>query len=206
MQQRECRALRADFKIERSADGAPLIVGYAARFNEVTTIGAWFRERIAPGAFAEVIKGDDVRALFNHDPNKVLGRTKSGTLRMFEDEVGLRYEVTPPDTQDARDLIALLERGDVSGSSFSFLVADDGDEWDDEGDLPMRTIRRFSALYDVGPATFPAYPTTSAGARSAEDVRARFDEARKRNEKNKSEASDRKARLMQLRLDLLALE
>jgi uncharacterized protein len=205
MTKREMRMGTADFKIERAEGAAPKIVGYAARFNEVTQIGPWFREKIAPGAFAEVVKKDDVRALFNHDPNKVLGRTTAGTLKVFEDEAGLRYEITPPDTQEARDLMALLERGDVRESSFSFGLEAGDDEWDDDPDMPMRTIKRVSALYDVGPVTFPAYPTTTAGARSAEEIRADHEQARSKHEKNKREARDRKFRTMRKRLDLAAL-
>lgn len=205
MLMREQRMFASDFKIERAEKGPAKIVGYAARFNEVTEICGFFREKIAPGAFRECAEKDDVRALFNHDPNKVLGRTSNGTLRLSEDEVGLRYEITPPDTQEARDLMVLLERGDVSGSSFTFDMGAGDDEWDDDEAMPMRTIRRISSLYDVGPVTFPAYPTTSAGARSAEEIRADYEAARHDHEKNKSEARDQTLRLRRKRLDLVAL-
>jgi uncharacterized protein len=159
----------------RANEGAPsTIVGYAALFNEETVIGSYygFREVIAPGAFADAITNDDVRALFNHDVNIVLGRNVSKTLRLEEDETGLRYEIDLPDTAAARDVKTLIERGDVSGSSFAFRVeADEDDEWDytpvKDGLLPLRTIRKVS-LFDVSPVTYPAYEGTTVSARSAE--------------------------------------
>lgn len=199
MPKREMRMASGDFKVERAEGSAPKIVGYAARFNEVAQIGTWFREKIAPGAFAGVVNDGDVRALFNHDPNKVLGRSGSGTLRMFEDETGLRYEITPPDTQEARDLMTIIERGDVNGSSFSFDIDDGDDEWDDDQTPPMRTIKRVARLYDVGPVTFPAYPTTSAGVRSADEVLA---EREIKIHEKQSAARVRDIRLRRMRLDL----
>lgn len=146
---------------------SPLIVGYAAVFNTRSSlIMNMFVEEIAPGAFDDVI-GDDVRALFNHDPNFVLGRTRSGTLSLSLDSRGLAYTITPPDTQMVRDLVlAPMRRGDVSGSSFKFRVAPGGDEWREEGDIVVRTIRRFEALIDVSPVTYPAYEDSHAAQRS----------------------------------------
>jgi len=111
--------------------------------------------------------GDDVRALFNHDPNFVLGRTRSKTLQLEIDTRGLAYTITPPDTQTVRDLVlAPLARGDVTGSSFRFRVAEDGDEWRREGELVVRTIHKFAALLDVSPVTYPAYEDSHAAQRS----------------------------------------
>lgn len=183
----EMRIAAAEFRVVREENKPPRIVGYGARFNEVTTIGPFFREKIAPGAFAECLKTSDARALFNHDSNHVLGRQSAGTLNVFEDESGLRYEITPPDTRDARDLMVLLERGDVRESSFSFNIAEDGEEWDDAQTPPLRTITRVSSLFDVGPVTFPAYPTATAGVRSAEQIAAEHVET-VTNHTKKSEA------------------
>lgn len=142
--------------------------GYAAVFNRETVIGDYFREVIERGAFAPALKGGDVRALYNHDPNLVLGRTVSQTLRLEEDETGLRYTIDPPDTTLGRDVMTLVERGDVTGSSFGFTVK--RDSWTrptKTGELPLRTIHEVDWLRDVGPVTFPAYEETTVQARDA---------------------------------------
>lgn len=149
------------------------IVGYAAVFNSVTLIRTpWgnFREKIAPGAFKKALETSDVRGLFNHDRNQVLGRAKSGTMTLKEDDKGLRYEITPPDAQWAKDLLVTMRRGDVDQSSFGFRVIQGGDRWDEEDDgVDIRTILEVAELYDVGPVTFAAYQDTEAGVRSFEE-------------------------------------
>jgi HK97 family phage prohead protease len=163
MAERERRTLK--IAVEARADGeSRTLSGYGAVFNERTEILGLFEERIAPGAFRDAIGRDDVRALFNHDPNHVLGRTSAGTLRLSEDETGLHYDIDPPDTQSGRDVMTLIQRGDVQGSSFSFEVSDESWEYPKDG-LPLRTIRS-AKLYDVGPVTFPAYEQTTVSARS----------------------------------------
>jgi HK97 family phage prohead protease len=150
----------------RKADAEPSrIVGYAAVFNREANIAGFFREKIAPGAFKTALKEDDVRALFNHDPNYVLGRTAAGTLTLTEDDTGLRYDAEPPDTQWAKDLLVSIERGDVNQSSFGFMVV--REEWtkpEDRAELPLRTILE-ARLFDVSPVTYPAYEETTAEAR-----------------------------------------
>jgi uncharacterized protein len=160
-------------QIEIRAEGKALRVsGYAAMYNKETVIAGMWRERIAPGAFASALDGtDDVRALFNHDPNILLGRTKSGTLKLSEDDRGLRYDILmDPDDPDTPRVHSKIKRGDVDGSSFGFAVHDDEDmDWDSsptkKGQLPLVTIRKVE-LFDVSPVTFPAYPQTSVSARS----------------------------------------
>lgn len=153
----------------RAEDGEPKrLEGYAAVFGVETVIGDFFREVIEPGAFKSAIKDADVRGLFNHDPNFVLGRTSAGTMRLIEDKDGLRYVITPPDTAWGRDTMTLVERGDVTGSSFGFTVRTD--EWtrpSKAGELPLRTIKEVEWLRDVGPVTFPAYEETTVQARDA---------------------------------------
>lgn len=156
-----------EMRVVAGEDGKPrMIVGYAAVFDKLSVDLFGFRERIAPGAFADSLAaGDDVRALWNHDPNIVLGRTKSGTLRLSEDETGLYVEIEPPDTQQANDLVAVIARGDVDQMSFSFRAIED--KWSiDESEQYVRTLTQVK-LYDVAPATFPAYPDTSLGVRSS---------------------------------------
>ena len=109
----------------------------------------------------------DTRGLFNHDPNYLLGRTTSGTLRLSVDERGLAYEIDTPDTLTIRDLVvAPIARGDMSGSSFAMRVAPGGDTWHEEDGVVVRTIYKVAELRDVGPVSFPAYPDSSAAQRS----------------------------------------
>jgi hypothetical protein len=161
-----------ELRVGKRDDGSPLIGGYAAVFNKPSDIiGDWlgsFREIVAPGAFTKTIKdGADVRALMNHDPNFVLGRTKSGTLQVWEDDHGLAFEATPPETQWARDLMETMKRGDISQSSFGFRTIRDrwGNGKDDDGDeIDERTLLEVQ-LFDVSPVTFPAYPQTESTVR-----------------------------------------
>lgn len=160
------------------AAGPPKIAGYAAVFNTRSELlGGAFYEEIAPGAFDDVL-GQDVRGLFNHDRNYLLGRTVSGTLRLSVDSRGLAYEIDPPDSQTVRDLVlAPLARGDMSGSSFTFRIADGGESWREEGGAVIRTITRIAELRDVGPVAFPAYPDAKAAQRSLEAWQQSRDEA-----------------------------
>ena len=147
------------------------IVGYAAVFNRKSKDLGGFVEIIRPGAFRKAIEGADIKALFNHDPNYVLGRTTSGTLTLEENQKGLRFEITPPETQIIRDLVlAPIERGDVSGCSFSFGLAKNGDKWSEQGETYLREVIETSVIGDVGPVTSPAYPATSVNLRSTKEV------------------------------------
>ena len=132
--------------------------GYAAVYGAEARIGST-TETIAPGAFGPVLASNpDVRALLNHDANIVLGRTKSGTLRLEDDPRGLRFELDLPESRaDLREAVA---RGDLDGASFRFVVCDES--WD--GD--KRTITNVKALHDVTLATYPAYPDTSIELRT----------------------------------------
>ncbi len=165
----EKRMHLGDLTVERRDGDLPKIRGYAAVFNNLSDDLGGFREQITAGAFADAIGRDDVRALVNHDPNLVLGRNRSGTLIMREDANGLAVEITPPDTQAARDLVALMERGDVSQMSFAFTVSKDDQSWERTGTGPwIRTIRKVQRLFDVSVVTYPAYPSTSAAMRALE--------------------------------------
>lgn len=145
-------------------DSPPRIRGHAAVFNELSEDLGGFREKIAPGAFSRTL-GADVRALINHDPNLVLGRSTAKTLRMSEDADGLAVEIDLPDTAPARDLAASMERGDVNQMSFGFRTIED--KWDEVDGRIERTLLRVD-LFDVSVVTFPAYPQTDAAMRSLE--------------------------------------
>jgi hypothetical protein len=141
-------------------DKAPVLSGYIAVFGQLSDdFGGW-RERIAPGAFTETIGLHDIRALWNHENDLVLGRNKSGTLELSEDEKGLAFKNRPPDTTWFRDRVVSLKRKDVTGSSFGFYT--DADEWGTEPDgTRVRTLKKVT-LVEVSPGvTFPAYPQAS---------------------------------------------
>ena len=161
---------RVELRAKDEADdgGVPRMGGLAAVFDRRSENLGGFVEQIAPGAFSDVLE-DDVRFLVNHDPNLLLARTTAGTLTVREVDEGLEYEADPAPTSYARDLATLMERGEVSQSSFAFRVAYKGDEWDEDPDtgLLVRTITRFAALYDVSAVTYPAYPDATSGLRAA---------------------------------------
>lgn len=147
--------------------------GLAAVFDELSHNLGGFRETIEHGAFRKVLKTDpDVRALFNHDPNYLLGRTAAGTLRLKEISAGLDYEFDAPATSYAADLRVLMDRGDLNQSSFAFRIARGGDSWDEDPETGalIRTIHEFAELYDVSPVTDPAYPQTTSGVRSIDKL------------------------------------
>lgn len=156
------------------AGGGPgMLEGYAAVFFDAADEGTRYllwddvEERIMPGAFDRAIREkDDVAALFNHDWNQVLGRTVSGTARLSVDDKGLRYEVDAPDTQAGRDVVTIVKRGDVRGSSFAFETTDVRyrREKRDGREVLIREVLG-CRLYDVSPVLFPAYPATSVDAR-----------------------------------------
>lgn len=161
----ERRGYPAELIVELRDDGErPTIRGHAAVFDALSEDLGGFREKIQPGAFAETIKSDDVRALFNHSPDHVLGRNRAGTLKMIEDDRGLAVEIDPPDTQLARDLVVSMQRGDINQMSFGFVT--EVDEWDrEDSERVIRTLKRVR-LFDASVVTYPAYPQTDVGVRS----------------------------------------
>lgn len=169
MNEIERRAFTVEgMKIERREKSLARIIGHASVFNREANIGGWFIESVAPGAFRRAIVEDDVRALFNHDPNFVLGRNRAGTLKLSEDDIGLAIEISPPDTQAARDLLVSIERGDVSQMSIGFRALKQ--EWDESGDLLKRKLIE-AELFDISPVTFPAFVETDVAVRSLEAYR-----------------------------------
>ena len=146
------------------------IVGYAAKYGIFADLG-WFKEKIQEGAFDDVL-ADDIRCLKNHDMNLILGRTKSGTLKLETNSTGLKFYNDVPDTTTGRDAIEEIKRGDITGCSFSFIVGEQSWKYfEDKNQLPERTIVKIQKLLDVGPVTFPAYTDTIVAARSMEEFR-----------------------------------
>ena len=141
-----------------------MIVGYAAVFNKLSVDLGGFRERIEPGAFRQAIqRGDDVRALLNHDPSLLLGRTRSRTVTLEEDDVGLLTTIRPPDTELGRSTVESIRRGDRDGMSFGFIVREE--RFNGTGNEVVRTVLE-AELFDVTVATYPAYPDTKVAVRS----------------------------------------
>lgn len=171
---------RAD---DDGGDDSAKIVGHAAVFDEPADIAGLFVERVAKGAFTETVKEDDIRALFNHNPDFVLGRNISGTLRLKEDDTGLAIEVDPPDTQVARDLMTSMERGDVSQMSFGFMV--EKQTWEDHDDGTVTRTLDKVRLLDVSPVTFPAYPQTDVAVRELRSHQEHREEQRRKSLSNR---------------------
>jgi uncharacterized protein len=172
--------VKLDKRADAAADSLPDIVGLAAVYFDPkdaarTQYNLWENvfERIHPGAFDKAVGRDDVRALQNHDPRLLLGRSVSGTLSLELTPAGLAYRIAPPNTTAGRDTVESLRRGDIDGSSFAFAIERGGADWSEETvevagasvTLVIRNIRSV-ALYDVGPVTYPAYTGTSSGTRS----------------------------------------
>jgi len=160
----ERRYAPTEFEVRQSDSGGAVIEGHAAVFNRLSRNLGGFVEQIDPSAFDKTL-GDnpDVRALINHDPSLLLGRTRSGTLRLSKDNIGLHYEVDVPDRSDARDLMVSMERGDINQSSFAFFLIDD--EWGQtEQEFPLRTVTAVTIHNgDVSPVTYPAYDDADSG-------------------------------------------
>jgi uncharacterized protein len=180
--ERETRFLTGEVELRAAAETEkPRIRGYAAKFSTESEPlgkeGRQFIEVISRGAFDEVL-GDDVRALFNHDPNQILARSKNGagTLTLGTDETGLFYEFEAPDTQAGRDLMENIRLGNVDQSSFGFSVRKEDQKWDERQtesgeSLLIRTIHKVARLFDVSPVTYPAYPDATVALRSLQEFR-----------------------------------
>jgi len=185
---KEIRVTGATLEVRMSVQAdteSRTIRGYAAKFNTVSEplmsrdSKYKFRETIATGAF-DGASMDDVRALFNHDNNIVLARSRNGagTLKLGVDETGLWYEFEAPNTTHGNDLLESVKRGDIDQSSFAFIIDEDGAEWSESGNyeedsdvIYMRTIKKIKRIYDVSPVTEPAYSDTSVAVRSLETFR-----------------------------------
>ena len=175
-------------EVRVSEDGKRL-VGYAAKFDSPSEpIGGHFREIIRKGAFADSLKaGADVRLLVNHDPGKLLARTKSGTLTLTEDDVGLRFDAVLPATTLAKDVVEQVGRGDLSGMSFGFNKLRDNWGEDAQG-FTLRELLAVS-IFDVSLATYPAYDDTEVSLREYDAWKAKRPTPRRA-------AADRRMRML----------
>jgi HK97 family phage prohead protease len=165
----------SDFEIrslaELTATDEGKLVGYAAVFNSRSHDLGGVVEVIAPGAFSRTLtESPDVLALVEHDANRVLARTTNGSLRITEDERGLRVEIAPANTSYARDLLELVRRGDVAGMSFRFAPYAGGATMDLSTTPPTRTLRAVR-LSEVSVVVNPAYPASHVTVRAVEEAR-----------------------------------
>ena len=200
----ELRTLPLTLETRNDSDTLELR-GHAAVCNSLSEDLGGFYEEIAPGAFKDALLKSDVRALFNHDPNFVLGRQSAGTLKVSEDEKGLYSEIFPPDTTWARDLLSSIKRRDIREMSFGFIVA--RSTWSersvDSKIILVRTITEFEEIFDVSPVTYPAYGATSISERSMPEYRS-ISEIR--SEYNPAPTLRRHINIMRRRLDLITKE
>ena len=159
-----------EFRVKTDEEGRSIIEGYSAVFDSPSENLGWgdfeVREYIQKGAFTQALKDSDARALFNHDPNYVLGRESAGTLTIKQDERGLYSVIILPDTAFASDLAKSIHRGDIKEQSFAFIVS--ADKWDEDrkNKKAVRTITEIKSLIDISPVTYPAYPDTTLSKRS----------------------------------------
>lgn len=186
---------RRGFKVEMRAEGeeSRKIVGYAALFNTRSEDLGGFVEVIEPGAFGDSIGRSDIRALINHNDNLVLARSTTGTLKLEEDEKGLRYEFDVPDTTYGNDLLTNVRNGNITQSSFAFSLGsgEEYESWEEmEDGRLLRKIKKFDRLYDVSPVTYPAYRATTVSARSMDKV-----EELKKEKEGEEGGNERGARL-----------
>ena len=198
MQNREQRCAQiSELRVEpQEGGGLPVIEGHAAVFDSLSQdLGFMFpfKERINKGAFKDSVAADDIRALWNHDPNYVLGRNRAGTLELKETVKGLLVRIRPPDTTWAKDLTESIKRGDVSQMSFGFIV--EKESWTVEGGQDIRTLERVK-LFDVSPVTFPAYLETDVGVRGALDA---YEKHKQDRAKQAADAEKRRAELNKLK-------
>jgi uncharacterized protein len=162
MKDMEIRTFNAEVRSNDKKE-ARVIEGIASVFDKISDNLGGFREIIHYPAFGNLITSNDVKALINHDPNLILGRNqKSKTLRLFENREGLNFEVDPPDTSYANDLLVSMERGDIDQCSFAFKVADGGDWWEERDDFLLRHVTQYEEIYDISIVVYPGFPQTTA--------------------------------------------
>lgn len=194
----------------RARDGGKTVIeGYVVKWNQRSHVmtdwwGDKFVERVVKGAFSRSLsEKEDIKAFWSHNVGAVLGSTKAGTLELVEDDIGLRYTIYPPDTTWGRDAVESIRRGDVSGTSFGFLVRKDDWEYLAEEDLYQRTLLDVD-LIEISPTPLPAYPDSEAqiSERSISDESKEKLQALKRSVKG---GDDTERRKLELELEIMAM-
>ena len=159
------RTTASTFELRAAEGDGPsmLAAGVAMPFNSDADIGGWFIERFEPGAFTGSLNDDDQRALVDHDYGRVLGRRSAGTLRLNQTPASLDFEIDLPDNNEGRDLSVSIDRRDITGVSIRFRPV--VEEWDESGDIPIRTVKE-AKLLEVSIVADPAYEATDVALRS----------------------------------------
>lgn len=167
---KEVRFLAKDYEVRAKEDGTKNVSGYVVKFNmRSQLIWGEFYERVAKGAFAKSLEENTIKALWNHRSDFVLGSTKNATLRLEEDEIGLRFELDLPNNSWGNDAYESINRGDVDGVSFGFVVRSDSWQYLQTEDVYERTLLDID-LFEISPTPFPAYPDSEVGKRSIEGI------------------------------------
>jgi len=184
------QAIGTGFETRDAENGGCTIGGIAMPYNTDANIGGWFIERFKPGAFTKAIAEYDQRALVGHDYGRVIGRRKAGTLRFTDTGDALTFENDLPDTTDGNDTRVLIERGDISGVSVRFKPIIE--EWDESGEIPIRTVIE-AELYEISVVAVPAYDETDVALRHhlAQKKKTNFNAARRRMKMNQAERERR---------------
>jgi len=203
--ERENRSFEVAVNLEARAEGegeSRRITGYAAVFDKWSNPLYWFREKIDSKAFDEC-NFDDCILCFNHDAEKIMARTSSGTLQLEVDSVGLKFSAELPNTTVGNDVLELVKRGDINKCSFMFHVAEDA--WlyanaDNKLELDERTILKIDYCYDVCPVVRPAYSDTSVDARALEERKAAYLGAASKDESQDKAEAESQSRARELEL------
>lgn len=209
--EQESRLFAVDgLEVREEGDGPPVIVGYAAVFNQRSENLGGFVEEIVPGAFANTLRSNpDVRATIDHKGGvTTIGRVRNGTLQLQEDQHGLRVRIVPPDTQAGRDALTLVRGGYMDQMSFMFHTR--RDEWKKTDDgTPLRRLHEVDLHNgDVSLVTYPAYPQTSAEARDMAMAMVTTDDAEggQSGEAEEEQASQARLDILQRQLEIAEVE
>ena len=187
---KELRTMTMEVEIRKSENepDSRTIQGYAVKWNELSETLGWgvkFKEKFSKGAFTESLKEEHQRGLWNHNPDYLLGNTKSKTLRLQEDDVGLRFEIDLPSNSWGNDVRESVKRGDVTGVSFGFSVKDEN--WDDTNENNIiRTITK-AKLFEISPTPNPAYTQSEVSLRSIDEVYKNYNDSKVINKNNMNE-------------------
>lgn len=158
--------METEFRAEVTEQDELIVEGYFIRFNSETELYPGVFEQVSPESVEDSLKNEDIRSLFNHDDNLVLGRTGNNTLKLRKDEQGLYGQVIiNRDDSEAMNAYARIKRGDVVGCSFGFMpIEQDYEEVGERTNIKIRKMR----LFEVSPCVFPAYPQTEISARKTD--------------------------------------